>query len=59
MDNNQSKITEVINQLVETKMKDPHNKVKIQNLQQLLDKLTEGARYVQNGLKDPQRRIGL
>jgi hypothetical protein len=39
-ENNNPEVRSVIDQLLETKMKDPHNKTKIQKLQQLLDKLT-------------------
>lgn len=48
MESNQSEIKKVIDQLLETKMKDPHNKVKIQNLQQLLDRLTREEGYNNN-----------
>jgi len=34
-------INQVIEELVQTKLKDPHNKEKIQGLQQLLDRLTQ------------------
>jgi hypothetical protein len=33
--------SEVVEQILETKSKDPHNHTKIQRLQQLLDKLTK------------------
>lgn len=48
MESNQSEIKKVIDQLLETKMQDPHNKVKIQNLQQLLDRLTREKGYNNN-----------